>query len=114
MRITFYCKTNRDYCAINVAKFILPNGTTLTVDRTRTEWNIVENKGKGIGDLTMTWCHCYLWQINGNTIFSDEAYITDSSGFEDLIADARVIFELEDDVEDEDYEVDVLDWSVGE
>ena len=36
MRITFYCKTNRDYCAINVAKFILPNGTTLTVDRTRT------------------------------------------------------------------------------
>ena len=107
MRITFKCKTNKDYVAVNVAKFILPNGTTLTVDRTRTEWSI---DGE---DLTMTWCCCYLWAINNNCLFTDEAYITDSSGFEDLIADARVMLLVEEDA-DEDYEVDVLDWTIGE
>ena len=107
MRISFKCKTNKDYCAINVAEFILPNGTTLTVDRTRTEWDI---NGE---DLNMTWYCTYLWAINGNNIFTDEAYITDSSGFEDLIADARVLFLVDEDA-DEDYEVDVLDWTIGE
>lgn len=107
MRISFRCKTNRDYCAINVAEFILPSGTTLTVDRTRTEWSI---DGE---NLTMTWYGTYLWAINGNTIFTDETYITDSSGFEDLVADARVLFLVEEDADD-NYEVDVLDWSIGE
>ena len=109
-RINFKCKTNRNYCAINTAKFILPTGTKLTIDRTRTEWNVNEHTG----ELTMTWFNCYLWAIDDNTIFADEAYITDEGGFADLIADARVIFELEDDETDEDYEVDVIDWSVGE
>ena len=107
MRITFKCKTNKDYVAINVAKFILPSGTTLTVDRTRTEW---DRDGE---DLNMTWCHCYLHAINDCNIFSDEAYITDASGFEDLVADARVMLLVEEDADD-DYEVDVLEWSVGE
>ena len=110
MRIGFKCKTNKDYCAINTAKFILPSGTTLTVDRTRTEWSI---DGE---DLTMTWYCCYLWAINNNTLFVDEAYITDADGFEDLVYDARVQFEVDEDVDDfdEDYEVDVLDWSIGD
>ena len=107
MRISFKCKTNKDYVAINVAKFILPNGTTLTVDRTRTEWEI---DGE---DLEMTWYCCYLHAINDNNIFTDEAYITDASGFEDLIADARVMLLVEEDADD-DYEVDVLDWAIGE
>ena len=113
MRITFTCKTNKDYCAINVAKFLLPTGSTITVDRTRTEWNIVENKNKGVGDLTMTWYGCYLWAIDDNNIFTDEAYITDGAMFEDLVADARILLLVDEDV-DEDYEVDVLDWKVGE
>ena len=109
MRISFKCKTNKDYCAINVAKFILPNGTILTVDRTRTEWDI----NNVTGEMEMTWYCCYLWAINGHNIFTDETYITDVRGFEDLIADARVMLLVEEDV-DEEYEVDVLDWSVGE
>ena len=109
MRITFKCETTKDYCAINVAKFILPSGTTLTVDRTRTEYEI----DKATGDMTMTWYGCYLWAINDNTIFTDETYITDSSGFEDLVADARVLFLVDEDIED-DYEVTVFDWSIGE
>ena len=108
MRITFNCKTNRKYTAINEAKFVLPNNMTITVDRTRTEY---ENNGS---DLTMTWYNCYLWAINGNTIFDDETYITDIEGFMDLVADARVIFEVDEDVADEDYEVTVMDWSIGE
>lgn len=107
MRISFKCKTNKDYVAINVAKFILPNGTTLTVDRTRTEWDF---DGE---DLIMTWYGTFLWAINDNNIFTDGAYITDASGFEDLIADARVMLLVEEDADD-DYEVDVLDWTIGE
>lgn len=110
MRITFKCETTKDYCAINVAKFILPSGTSLTVDRTRTEYEI----NNVTGDMTMTWYGCYLWAINNNTIFTDETYITDSDGFEDLVYDARVQFELDEDVEDDDYEVTVFDWSIGE
>jgi hypothetical protein len=64
----------------------------------------------------MTWYCCYLWAINNNTLFVDEAYITDADGFEDLVHDARVQFEVDEDVDDfeEDYEVDVLDWSIGD
>lgn len=108
MRISFKCKTNKNYLAINTVKFITPNGTTITVDRTRTEWEIEGN------NLDMTWCQCYLWAINGNSIFTDETYITDSSGFEDLVADSKVVFELENDVEDEDYEVVCAEYSIGE
>ena len=106
MRITFKCKTNKDYVAINTAKFILPTGSILTVDRTRTEWDIDEN-----GNLDMTWCHCYLHAIDDNPIFADEAYL--SAEFEDLIINARVFLLVEEDADD-DYEVDVLDWSIGE
>ena len=107
MRITFKCKTNKDYCAINVAVFVLPTGSTLTVDRTRTEWDI---EGE---NLTMTWCHCYLHAIDDNAIFADEAYLGDSAYFEDLVANAKVILQVEEDA-DSDYEVNVLEWSIGE
>lgn len=107
MRITFKCKSNKTYVAINVAKFILPSGTTLTVDRTRTEWDFDESTG----NFNMTWYHCYLHAINDCNIFSDEAYL--EAEFEDLIADARVMLLIEEDADD-DYEVDVLEWSVGE
>ena len=107
MRITFKCKTNKDYVAINVAKFILPTGSTLTVDRDDTEWDIDGDQ------LTMVWRHCYLWAIDNNNIFTEGAYITDGANFEDLVADARILLLVEEDA-DEDYEVDVLDWRIGE
>ena len=108
MRITFNCKTNKDYVAINAVKFVLPIGMTITIDRTNTEWDIEGS------NLSMTWHGCYLWAINGNNIFTDETYITDSSGFEDLVADSKVVFELEDDIEDRDYEVICLNYTIGE
>ena len=108
MRITFKCRTNKDYVMINTAKFILPTGTVLTVDRTTTHYGI---EGE---ILNMTWGCVYLWAIDNNYIFSDDtAYITDSSGFEDLVAQAKVEFELEDDA-DEDYKVEVLEVLIGE
>ena len=72
MRIWFKCKTNKDYVMINTAEFVLPNNTALTIDRTQTEYGIDEN-----GILNMTWGGCYLWAVNGYTLFNDEAYITD-------------------------------------
>ena len=113
MRISFRCLTNRDYVAINTVKFILPTGSTITVDRDSTEWDI----DKSTSELTMVWKHCYIWAIDGNNIFTEGAYITDGANFEDLVADSKVVFELEEDDDSdcsEDYEVDVLEWSVGE
>lgn len=108
MRIVFTCKTNRNICAVNTAKFTLPTGTTITVDRTSTEWDIHS------GILTMKWGCCYLWAIDGNTLFEEDvAYITDFDGFSDLIADAKLTLELEDDV-DEGYEVEVIGWELEE
>lgn len=107
MRITFKCRTNKDYVMINTAKFTLPTGTVLTVDRTTTHYDI---EGE---ILNMTWGATYLHAIDGNCIFSDTAYITDSSGFEDLVAQAKVVFELEDDA-DEDYKVELLEIKIGE
>ena len=106
MRINFRCKTNRDYVAINTATFVLPTGSSITVDRTSTDWDIQD------GMLTMTWSCCYLWAIDGNTLFNEEtAYITDADGFADLTADADVVFSLEEDT-DEGYEVELIEWSV--
>ena len=56
MRITFKCRTNKDYVAVNTAKFILPTGSTITVDRDNTEWDVQD------GELTMVWRHCYIGQ----------------------------------------------------
>lgn len=107
MRISFKCRTTKDYVMVNTVKFILPTGTTLTVDRTTTEYDIED------GVLDMTWGGVYLHAIDNNCIFSDTAYITDSSGFEDLVADAKVLFSLEEDAE-EDYEVEILEVRIGE
>ena len=107
MRITFKCRTNKDYVAVNTAKFILPTGSTITVDRDNTEWDVQD------GELTMVWRHCYIWAIDGNNIFTEGAYITDGANFEDLVADAKIVLELEDDT-DEDYYVNVLECRIGE
>ena len=107
MRINFRCKTNRSFCNINTAKFILPTGSTITVDRTSTDYDIHE------GMMTMTWSCCYLWAIDGNTLFEEDvAYITDADGFADLVADAKVVFELEEDDTDHDYSVEIIEWEV--
>jgi hypothetical protein len=108
MRISFKCKTNGNQCAINTVKFILPNNITITIDRTRTEYEIEGD------ELSMTWYGCYLWAINGNSIFTDGAYITDASGFEDLVAGSKVEFELEEDAVGEDYAVECIEYSIGE
>ena len=53
------------------------------------------------------------WAIDGNNIFTEGAYITDGANFEDLVADAKIVLELEDDT-DEDYYVNVLECHIGE
>ena len=108
MRIWFKCKTNKDYVMINTAEFVLPNNTALTIDRTQTEYDIDEN-----GILDMTWGGCYLWAVNGYTLFNDEAYITDYDGFSALLKNADLNITLEDDA-DEDYEVSILAWGIRE
>ena len=107
MRITFICRTNKNYVAINTAKFILPTGSTITIDRDETEWDINNN------ELSMVWRRCYVWAIDGNNIFTEGAYITDGANFEDLVSNARIMLEVEEDADD-DYEVDVVEWRIGE
>jgi len=92
IRIAFKCRTNLNICMINTAKFILPNGTVLTVDRTDTEYT-AEN-----GLLNMTWKNCYLWAINDCCIFGDYlAYLDMPRDMNDLLKGTKVEFEIEDD-----------------
>lgn len=108
MRIRFKCKTNRDFVAINTVSFVLPTGSSITVDRTTTEWDI-----EG-GILDMTWGCCYLWAVDGNTLFEEDvAYITDAEGFADLVYGTKAVFSLEEDT-DEGYEVEIIEWSIEE
>lgn len=106
MTIYFTAKTNKDYVMINTAKFTLPNGDVLTIDRNSTEYSIDEN-----GNLEMEWDDCYLWAINGCHIFDGEAYIDNIFELSELLENSMLEFELEDDA-DEDYEVTEVEWSL--
>ena len=110
MRIHFTCTTNKPYIAINNLVFTLPNGTSITVDRDETEHDIEGT------EVFMTWNTCYLWAINDCNIFGAEGkYIKGAyelSEFKRLIQNATYHFELEDDVEDEDYRVTIEELTI--
>lgn len=102
MRLGFKAKTNKDYCMINSAKFILKNGTEILIDRTWTDFEIED------GILNMLWEDCYLWELCGYNIFDREAYLNDEAY--GLLRTAKLIeLELEDDADD-DYEVWDIEW----
>lgn len=97
MRIEFQAKTNKEYAMVNVAKFRLPDGTVLTVDRHETDYSIND------GILDMEWSGCYLWSVNGLTLFDNECALLGDYAAEYLNR-AECELELEDDADD-DYEV---------
>ncbi len=118
MDIWFICKTNKDYITINTAKFKLPSGAVITVDRTET---IRDRDYHGnIGNMKMVWKNAYLWALDGFNIFGDkDGYGLklprfEASEFRKLVAGtipATVSFELECEA-DEDYECECLMFDV--
>ena len=110
MTITFKCKTNKDYVAVNTLKIGRPYGAMITIDREYTEYSIED------GILTMTWRGCYLWAVDGQNIFGSDGYrITDEYSMDEFKALCNAAmwrdFELEDDV-DEDYFVTIDEMEV--
>lgn len=55
MVLHFEGKTNGDSVYINAARFILPTGERIVIDRDTTEYTIVDGK------LSMDWFGCYVW-----------------------------------------------------
>ena len=112
MRIAFSGNINHDYMMVNTVTFELANGTAITVDREWTEYDINEIDGT----YSMVWRGCYLWALNDWCIFGDKGHhISDDysiSEFTELVKEAKVSFDLEDDAEDEDYEVTITGWEV--
>ena len=102
MRISFRCKTNKDYVMINTATFALAGGGTVTIDRNETSYSISD------GILDMEWRDCYLWRINDVNV-NEQCALFDGDA-DGLLDGAELIeLELEDDA-DEDYEVAVISW----
>ena len=110
MRIEFKCRTNKDYVAINTLIFKLGDSTEIAVDRDETEYDI-EN-----GRLFMTWNNCYLWSINNCNVFGCEGkYIKGNyelAEFKRLVQNASFTFELEEDVKDDDYDINILEITI--
>lgn len=106
MRLSFTCTTNHDYVAINTLKLVLPTGSTITVDRRETYYNIDGDQ------LTMEWRECYLWAVDDHNIFgAGGCHDITMEEFQDLTEDAYAFFELEDDA-DPDYFVTIENWDV--
>lgn len=103
MRLAIRAKTNKDYVMINTAKVTLPDGNILTIDRSLTEYDI-DNR-----ILVMTWQSCYLWAINNINLFENIAYLSSDDGFNKILNNGKLEFELEEDA-DPDYKVKVLEW----
>lgn len=98
--LSITAKTNKDYCMINTLVATTPDGKEYIFDRDMTEYSIKNN-----GVLDMSWYGVYMWDGE------EEAYIdTDSQAFKDIVTNAKLEFELEEDAED-DYEVaDITLW----
>lgn len=111
MRISFSCKTNKDYVMVNTLKVQLNSGSVLTLDRHNTEYSISDPDKAGECLLDMEWINCYLWAIDGETLWDDDkALIVEDC--EKLFEGARLIeLELEDDA-DEDYYVSIEALSI--
>lgn len=113
MKISFRIKTNKPYVMINTLKINLLNGTVITIDRKETEFSSEESDGT----RSMIWRNCYLWAINEQNIFGVEGYsIVDEYSLKEflgLIKNSTLTFELEDDVPDEDYKVEIVDFCIN-
>jgi len=105
MILRFKAKTNKDYVAINTALFRTENGGLIEVDRHWTEYTIKD------GVLDMTWNECYLHSLDGHHIFSDEIPDDSEDEVRKLLMDSEFVrFEIEEDVDDEDYFVEEGKW----
>lgn len=104
MRIQFTGITNKDYCRVNVAKFHLKDGGTITIDRNETCFTI-ENR-----QLTMEWSGIYIWDVNEWNIF--DQIIEPSENLIFLLKGSWVELELDSDA-DLDYEITNIRWIIS-
>ena len=108
MDVTFKCKTNKNYVAINTLSIKLPNGSILQLDRDTTEYDL---EGQ---DLSMTWRNCYLWSLDDCNIFGEEGYyVKNVEEFRELINRSGSQFILEEDT-DKDYTVLIESFTLHE
>lgn len=94
--------TNKDYCMINALVATTPDGTEYVFDRDMTEYSIRNGSTqvvKNCNVLDMSWYGVYLWDGEEPTYID-----TDSPAFKDIVTNAKLEFELEEDAED-DYSV---------
>lgn len=111
MRISFSCKTNKDYVMVNTLKVQLNSGSVLTLDRHNTEYSISDPDNAGECLLDMEWRNCYLWAIDEENLWYDDKALIEED-CEKLFEGARLIeLELEDDA-DEDYYVSIEALSI--
>ncbi len=109
-KISFVCKTNKPYVALNSLNIRLRNGNTIILDRKKTQYEIRD------GVLKMDWIDCYLWAINDEFVFGtqSEAFLDGESypSIVRLFAGSKVWFNLESEA-DEDYFCNIQEVSVG-
>lgn len=108
--IEFLANTNSEQCFVNDAIFHLKEGGTITIDREKTEYTS-EN-----GKLHMIWKNVYLWAVNEWNILDgyNLAYCS-ASGLVNLLEDAWVELEIDDDAEESmpygiEYVVSDVEW----
>ncbi|MBR6475389.1 MAG: hypothetical protein IKS98_08055 [Lachnospiraceae bacterium] len=108
--ISFVCKTNKPYVALNSLNVRLRNGGTVILDRKKTLYEIKD------GVLKMEWIDCYVWAMNDEFVFGIQPEtIIDGESYPSvarLFAGAKVWFNLEDEA-DEDYFCEIQEMSVG-
>lgn len=91
--------TNDRICAIDVARFILPDNRVITIDRDSTEF--YGNDGK----YSMVWRRCYIWDTKGTNYLTFE-------DFQTVIKDIRFLeFEVDEEAPD-NYAVAVEHWQI--
>lgn len=87
--------TNKDYCMINTLVATMPNGKKYVFDRDMTEYSIRDGSTqvvKNCNVLDMSWYGVYLWDGEEPTYID-----TDSPAFKDIVTNAKLEFELEED-----------------
>ena len=99
-RLYFDGKTNKDYCMVNNAIFKTSDGNIIKIDRDET-YSSVEN-----GILSMEWRGIYIW----NSDTGEQNYDIPKEVFENA---ELVELELEDDAPDEDYNIEITEWSTN-
>ena len=108
--ISFVCKTNKPYVALNSLNVRLRNGGTVILDRKKTLYEIKD------GVLKMEWLDCYIWAMNDEFVFGIQPEtIIDGESYPSIVrlfAGAKVWFNLEDEA-DEDYLCEIQEMSAG-